>query len=159
MNQEFYANMNWWCIEEMPVNDSLIPIEFLKAKNLWLSDCVKNHKSIIELLQPFLKALFLMENLHNSYEIFEDTNLLEIQAHKVILVDVNFEKGSIPTCRSEAYYSLKIKDKFNSIDLSAWQEKNSSFTDAISFYWDLKLHDFDSCFSTHSGVECIPTQI
>ena len=29
MNQQFYANMNWWCIEEMPVNDSLIPIEDL----------------------------------------------------------------------------------------------------------------------------------
>ena len=65
MNQHFYANMNWWCIEEMPIDDSLIPIEFLKAKNLWLTDSEKNNKSIIQLLQPFLKALF-GTNFHYS---------------------------------------------------------------------------------------------
>jgi hypothetical protein len=158
MSKQFYANMNWWCIDEMPSNDYLIPLEFLKAKELWHIDHQKNFTKVINLVQPFLKSLFILENIINYDDLFENNELLEIPAYKIVLTDVNFDSGLLPTCRSEAYFKINVKEKFDSIDLSQWQLENSSFTDAVSFSWDLKITDFDSSFSSHLGVECIPIQ-
>jgi hypothetical protein len=156
MNLEFYAVMNWWSIVEMPTDDSLLPEEFLQAKKLWLQDAENNEEKIIELLNPFLRSLFILENIQNFKDLFGYEKEVEIPAKRVCITKINFDTGSLPTCSTEAFFYLKVKKNFNKVDLNDWQEKNSYFTDAVSFYWDLKINDFDSSFGSHSGVECVP---
>jgi len=156
MQLQFYARMNWWSVDEMPTNDLLLPDVFLQAKKLWEEDAENNERKIIELLNPFVKSLFIFQNINNFNEIFDYDGELEIPAEKVLITEINFDDCSLPSISTESFFNLKVTKNFNKVDLIDWQIKNSNFTDAISFYWDLKINDFENCFGSHAGVHCEP---
>ncbi len=116
---------------------------------------------IIPLLSPYIKSKFIVDNIVNFEEIFDVEGLsnLEIEADIVNLVGVDFSSTPVPICKTEAYFSIPVRKRFDSIDLARWQEENSPFSDAISFYWDFRdenLEDIDTSYGSNSGVECIP---
>lgn len=151
--------MDWWDVAEQPTNYRKTINFLLDCKKGW--DC-GSEKSIdsIKNLEKHIKAIFIVENIRNWREMFDEASLdgvLEIEAIKVKLLDIDFSAGPLPLCKSGAYFILPITNKFRKVDLSQWQEANDQFHDAISFYWDfsdIEEIDIDLSFGSHSGVEC-----
>ena len=62
-SSEFYANMNWFDVAEQPKKIQDLPNEFVEAKKLWKLNKTLNQQSINNLLGPYLKARFVLDNL------------------------------------------------------------------------------------------------
>jgi hypothetical protein len=159
--QKFYANMDWWNVAEQPLTCSKLCEKFRLLEIEWLADKA-SRKRIVQELSPFLKSSFIVSNISNFQSIFETNDIevsLEVNADKVVIVDLDFSSKPLPLCKSEAFYTLPVKSDFKKIDLEEWQEYNSRFYDAITFYWDFGPNfdmDCDLSFGANSGVECIP---
>lgn len=159
--QRFYATMDWFSVEEQPKSLKQLPASFQKAKTLWEKDKVGNAKQIIDLLQPFLGSLFLIDALSNWKTLFVSEggwHAPEVLAESVRLISVDFAEAPIPRCKAEAYFLVNVKVDPHGFDFERWQDTHSRFYDAVSFFWHLKeenLRDVDFVFGDHSGVECI----
>jgi hypothetical protein len=159
--QLFYANMDWWDVAEQPTNCKEICEKFEALSNRWLASKTNQPKIIAE-LTPLLRSKFIIENIKNFKSIFDTKKLngdLEVVAIKVVIVDLDFSSGPLPMCKSESFFKIPVKSSFKKIDIEEWQETNSRFYDAITFYWDFNFKfdlDCDLSFGSNSGVECIP---
>ena len=160
-NVEFYANMNWFDVAEQPAKPQDLPDAFIQAKKLSKSKSSKNQEAILALLSPYVRARFLPENLANSGSLFSAENGAEVEATEVRLVAVDFSSSPIPKCKAEAHFHLRLLVDPKKCDFDAWQEENSSFYDAVAFYWEIERNaqteDLDFTFGDHQGVECIAT--
>jgi hypothetical protein len=67
---KFYATMNWFEVTEQPLSLEDLPSEFAKAKVLWESNKSTNNKKIILLLEPYLKAALVLDNVTNWETLF-----------------------------------------------------------------------------------------
>lgn len=156
---EFYANMNWFDVAEQPAKPQDLPGVFIEAKKLSKSKSSKNREAILALLSPYVKARFLPHNLANSDSLFSSENGAEVEATAVRLVAVDFSSSPIPKCKAEAYFHLRLVIDPKKCDFDAWQEENSNFYDAVTFYWEIERNeqteDLDFTFGDHQGVECI----
>ena len=158
-NVEFYANMTWFDVAEQPAKPQDLPDAFTAAKKLSKSKSPKNQEAILALLSPYVRARFLPDNLANSDSLFSSENGAEVESTEVRLVAVDFSSSPIPKCKAEANFNLRIVVDPKKCDFDAWQEENSYFYDAVSFYWEIERNeqtqDLDFTFGDHQGVECI----
>jgi hypothetical protein len=154
--KNFYSNMDWWSVSDQPASFELIPKAFQKSHSLWKSSYSSNRLEIIKLLSPYIKSLFLINNISSCDNLFSTKKYSEILAYKTNLIDVDFCDSPIPRCKTEAYYLIPVFEDFDLIDLEKWQQENSLFTDAISFYWDIDVEGLDTTYGSHAGIECIP---
>lgn len=122
----------------------------------------QNLNEIIGLLQPFLRASLVLENVPNWNSLLDQTcanELQEIYSDKVTLVGVDFSESPIPNCKAEALFKVTLLKNPKGFDLEAWQDEHLSYLhDAVSFSWELPktpaTDGLDLTFGDNSGVEC-----
>jgi hypothetical protein len=158
---KFYATMNWFEVTEQPLSLEDLPSEFAKAKVLWESNKSTNNKKIILLLEPYLKAALVLDNVTNWETLF-GSNLDDpspvIEAEKIKLVGIDFSAEPIPMCQAEASFKVQLIKNPATFDLEEWQFENAPLSAAVSFRWDVKRNsdteDLDFTFGDHQGVDC-----
>ena len=159
-NVNFYANMKWFDVAEQPKNIQDLPIEFTKAIKLWKLNNSIHQQEIIELLSPYLKARFILDNLSDWNSLFSTEYSTEIDASEVHILELDFNNFPIPKCKAEATFKLGLLIDPEKYDFDSWQQDHSYFYDAVSFYWDInrndQTRDLDFTFGENQGVECIP---
>lgn len=155
-----YANMNWFSVAEQPSDAKHLPSAFAQAHKLWKKDAEKNLGKIVNLLQPFLRANLVLENLANYQSLFDTASANEqheIQSENVTLVGVDFSDGPIPKCKAETIFEVGLSKNPKRLDLDQWQDENSYLYDAVSFSWDVprtaETEGMDFTFGDNSGVE------
>ena len=70
-----------------------LPVEFIKVQTLWKKGRERNIKKILGLLQPFLRASLVLENVSNWKNLIDKACVdewEEITAEYVSLVGVDF---------------------------------------------------------------------
>ncbi len=160
--KKLYANMDWWEVAEQPANSSKIADFLTECRSLW-DNGGASAQVAIQRMEYHLRAKFLLQNNANFEEIFEvnsGNDPIEIDAFRLDLTDVDFSVSPIPLVKTEAYFSVQVKDGFGLIDLQEWQLINGFLYDAVSFLWDFrsidaKALDLDLSFGNNSGAECI----
>ena len=66
-----YANMDWFSAADQPPSMKDLPTEFSKAQKLWKKDGEENLQKIIALLQPYLRASLVLDNISNWDQLFD----------------------------------------------------------------------------------------
>lgn len=143
--QHFSAYMNWFSVAEQPNDIDDLPEEFKQAYELWAEDPDKNMERVAELLSPYVKGLFILENIDGWEEIFADPDGGEfhvIAADSVEVVAVDFSNGRpIPCCVASACFSVPVLPGFSGEDLYEWQYSHVYFYEALCFMWDIPRSD------------------
>ena len=157
----FYANMKWFDVAEQPPSEKELPEAFAKARALWQQDKEGNLDEILVLLSEYVGAFFIPGNISGWEELFNDPSgdgMPEIDATEIKVVGIDFSSSPIPKCKAEATFIVDVTASFGSTDLEEWQENNGTFTDAISFYWNIprteSTEDLDFTYGDNQGVEC-----
>lgn len=160
--QRFYIAIDWFSVEEQPKPSSRLPGDFKNAQAMWRRDRDRNADQVASLLQPYLGALFLVEELANWKSLFASggsRKSREIPASSVRLVGVDFSEGPIPRCRAEAEITVDLRVNPAEVDFDEWQNHNSRFYDAVSFFWSVNKSDGQQIvylIGDHLGLECVP---
>lgn len=156
----FYANIEWFEPAEQPDSVSDLPPKLAEAEAL--IGCPKSASSGLELLSRYVTAVFLPTNLENHEDLFEtdpDADFVEITASKLRVVAADFASSPLPRVRAEAAFQVPVTSGFSKVDLDAWQESNSSLTDAVAFSWSLgdnaATEHLDLTMGDHLGMECV----
>ena len=159
-NVDFYANMNWFDVAEQPKKMQDLPDAFTEAQKLWKSKKTTSHTQVIDLLSPYIKARFVLDNLSKWDSFFAADYGTEVEAFEVRIVELDFASSPIPKCKAEAKFTLSLLVDPEKCDFDLWQEEHSNFYDGVSFYWDIerneKTEGLDFTFGDNQGVECIP---
>lgn len=158
-----YANMESFEVAEQPPGFEDMPEEFSEAYALWEEDPDANEDRILELLAPFVTALFLPSNISNWEQLFDDpdaSGVPEYTARAVRLLGVDFSNTPIPSCSAEAIFDVAVTEGFDEVeDLLEWQEDNDQFSSGIIFGWVVPrtddTEDLDFTSGNHSGCECV----
>lgn len=163
--QRFYANMDWFEVAEQPMSINDLPGEFKEAKKLWDIDPDGNQGKIIELLNAYIGAVFVADNIFGWEDVFASTGdegFSEWESFDVKIVGIDFSNSPIPLCKAEAYFDLPMKADFDFETIDSWLEENgATLSDAIGFNWNKiprnkKTRDLDFTQGSHQGVECVP---
>ena len=160
--QRFYIAIDWCSVEEQPKTSSRLPTDFKNAQALWRLDQDRNADQVAALLQPYLGALFLVRELANWQSLFASYGsgkIQEIRANSVRLIGVDFQEGPIPRCRAEAEITVDLRVNPAEVDFYEWQNNNSRFYDAVSFFWSTNKSGnkkIDYPIGDHLGLECVP---
>ena len=160
---KIYGNM-LFDVTDQPVSFDDLPIEFLDAKTLWEQDSQKNFPQIANLLNQYLKAIFLPCNINNWEELFidkDESGMPEYLAKEIRLKKINYTKDQcIPHCGVEAIFEVLVTPKsLQQESLIIWQEDNDYFFNALMFGWEIprneNTEDLDFMADGHAGCECI----
>ena len=153
--------MKWFSVAEQPKSFLDLPVAFATAQALWTNDREGNIKKISGLLQPFLKASLVLDNISNWKDLIDEACVdewQEIAAESVSLVGVDFFDSPVPRCKAEAIFSVTLIKNLESKIFKRWQDENSYLYDALVFSWDIPktgaLEDLDLTSGTHLGAEC-----
>lgn len=155
---KFYGAMDWFNAAEQPEDITDLPDDFDKAYKLWTQDKDKNIEKIINLIEPYLNANFVITALNDWDKIFVETEgyQLEAAATKMKLVGVDFSENPIPQCKAEAWFEIPIYNYITNQEIDEWQdESGSSLTDALIFRWNIDQDDLDFSCGYNLGVEVV----
>ncbi len=158
----FYGNMDWWEPEETPDDFSELPEAFARAKSLWDQDGNRNFDEIAALLSPYVRALFIPGNISEYQELIVAQRWEELPAFAVHVAGVDYSKGVLPACKTEAWFRVPVTPAFSSTDIEEWSGQNGTSLDcAVSFMWKIPAgegadEDRVYVFGDHRGTECFP---
>lgn len=163
--RSFYGNMEWFSVSEQPDGFDELPKAFKDAEQLWRAGRERNLGKVIKLLTPYVRAVFLPYSIDGWEGLFADPNgggMPEYEAKSVHVVGIDFSSTPIPVCKAEAHFDVLVTDEFQMADLEEWQADNASFTDAISFGWNIprtkKTEEMDFTAGDHQGAECMAVE-
>lgn len=158
---KFYGTIDWFNVAEQPDSLTDLPDDFDKAYKLWSQDKDKNFEEIINLIEPYLNANFVIPALNDWENIFVEVDGHELEAAsiKMKLVGVDFSVNPIPQCKAEAWFEIPIHSHITNHEIDEWQDvSGSSLTDALSFSWNIDQDDLDFSCGDHMGVEVVMLQ-
>jgi hypothetical protein len=154
VNRYFYGNIKWFEPTEQPEDIRSLPAEFARAKALWDVDAEGNHNDIVDLLNTYIAATFIPQNVDQASGLFADAES-EVGALAVRIGGVDFSKGPIPMVKAEAVFEVAVVSDFDSADL-----ESRNLHDALSFRWevarDADTAELDFSHGDHQGAECVP---
>jgi hypothetical protein len=143
MRRRFYANAKNFKPDQQPASFEELPPVFLEAKELWEKGKERNLPEVTALLNPYLRASFVLEQLPGAEQLFANPEHLprspEFKATALKLVGVNFSEGPLPSCKLEAEFELPITLKFKEMDLRKWQHQHGLLSKALCFYWEVPV--------------------
>ena len=108
-------------------------------------------RSVLEQLNPYLKANFVPINLEYFEEVVPDDT--EFEAIEVILHGFDFDDSpGLPTIAATAIFDLPFRTGLGSDELSQWEEdRDENLGFAFNFYWEF---DEEEVFlDTSSGID------
>ena len=119
-----YANMKWWEVdfEQQPSSLLDLPPEFKKSYDLYYENAEKNFTKIVNLLEPFLYSVLIIEpdrreSPEDPDDLFVCEDDVNIESYKVRLVGVDFEVASpLPAVKTEALFKVPFVDNIDDID-------------------------------------------
>ena len=164
----FYGSMKWFDVDLDAFVPKMMPKVFSQARKLHSTDAERNIGRIIELLQPFVDAVFLPFALPDWEDHFLDLSgdgMPEVSAAWVRLrgVDFNGGDGHFPLAKMEAEFEVPVVSSFSKKRFERWIEENELYLfDAVSFRWrlpPLKPRGEPLFFPwlNHQGAECFLT--
>jgi hypothetical protein len=153
-----YGNVDWFESAEQPNSFEELPACFQEAFELWTQDPAANVETVINLLQPYLQANFIPENVCGADAIIGDGSgdFLEIPAFQIKLVGVDFDTNPLPLVKAEALFEVPVTEEFDSVsNFEEWQSENDYFHSAVIFGWSIPDCELDLTAGNHQGTECI----
>jgi hypothetical protein len=153
-----YGNMAWFSPAEQPDSLDILPDDFAEARQLWEQDAEKNFDEVVELLSPYLGAMFVATNLEGWEEYFSDDSDGEFFPDEINLVGVEFREGPLPVCKAEAWFDVELKPGKSKSDVEEWidNDHEGGLYAAISFGWEIMdddLDELDLTFAENMGAE------
>jgi hypothetical protein len=162
-----YGRMDWFDLGEEPDHFADLPPCFSTAYELWIGDADSNLEKVIALLEPYVVAYFVSENIRGSEGLFghvsgSGARPVKIKAKYIKLLGVDFAVNPLPLATAEALFDIPVTSAFERIkDLEKWQQKNDMFECGLMFGWDIPLlsqgRQLDLMCGCHEGVQCVLT--
>lgn len=136
-----------------------LPDDFNIAYKFWSTNTPDGKLKAVQQLQPYIRAWFVPMGITDSEILFPNQN--DVKAFKTVIIDLDFSDSSIPRCKAEAWFKVKVSREFVSLDLIEWQEINDQyFYQCISFGWEIPIKNstekFVLTYENHFGVDCLP---